>query len=162
MLDLLEEEEGENYRWLLALRGVDTLLDDFGYTLAAKFSLLKLLQKNFYEEFGGGKPLLLQLNDKYREEMRKISSILDPAQDVDNGIQEATAFMADRSRKIKERLASVQIDHPDDLLSSYIHMFLNRMLLSNQRKHELVIYHFLSRYYESMIAMAKKQLKTIS
>jgi thiopeptide-type bacteriocin biosynthesis protein len=162
MLDLLEEEEGENYRWLLALRGVDTLLDDFGYTLAAKFSLLKLLQKNFYEEFGGGKPLLLQLNDKYREEMRKISSILDPAQDVDNGIQEATAFMADRSRKIKERLAAVQIDHPDDLLSSYIHMFLNRMLLSNQRKHELVIYHFLSRYYESMIAMAKKQLKTIS
>lgn len=160
ILDLLDGEEGENYRWLLALRGVDTLLNDFGYTLPEKFALLKMLQKSFYEEFGGGKPLLLQLNDKYREEMRKISSILDPSQDIANGIEEATAFLTIRSHKIQQRLTGVNIDQRDDLLGSYIHMFLNRILLSNQRKHELVIYHFLSRYYESLTAIAKKQLTT--
>jgi lantibiotic biosynthesis protein len=161
ILDLLEGEEGENYRWLLALRGVDTLLNDFGYTLPEKFSLLKILQKNFHEEFGGGKPLLVQLNDKYREEMRKISSILDPSQDIANGIEEATALFAIRSRKIKQHLTNANIGQRDDLLGSYIHMFLNRMLLSNQRKHELVMYHFLSRYYESLMAIAKKQLTTV-
>lgn len=161
ILNLLEEEEGENYRWLLALRGVDTLLNDFGYALPEKFALLKRLQAGFYEEFGGGKPLLLQLNDKYREEMRKVSSILDPSQDAANGIEEATAFLAARSQQIKQRLVGVNIEQRNDLLGSYIHMHLNRMLLSNQRKHELVIYHFLSRYYESLMAIAKKQLKAV-
>ena len=161
LLDLLDEEEGERYRWLLAMRGIDTLLDDFGYTLPEKGSLLKILQKSFYEEFGGGKPLLLQLNDKYREEMRTISSILDPLQDTANGIEEATALLTARSRKIKQRLENVSISNRDDLLGSYIHMFLNRILLSNQRKHELVIYHFLSRYYESLTAITKKHLKAV-
>lgn len=161
VLNLLEAEEGERYRWLLALRGVDTLLDDFGYTLPEKLSLLKMMQQSFYEEFGGGKPLLLQLNDKYREEMRNISSILDPSQDTANGIEEATAFLAARSCKIKKELPHINTGDRHALLSSYIHMYLNRMLLSNQRKHELVIYHFLSRYYESLAAVAKKQLKAV-
>lgn len=39
-----------------------------------------------------------------------------------------------------------------ELLQSYIHMFINRLFVSNQRKHELVIYHHLAKYYESLIA----------
>lgn len=161
ILDLLEEEEGENYRWMLALRGVNMLLDDFGYTLPEKSALLKMLQKSFFEEFGGEKSLLIQLNDKYREEMRKVSGILDPLQDGDNGIEAAVACFQTRSAGIREQLKGVHLTHPDDLLCSYIHMFLNRILLSNQRKHELVIYHFLSRYYESMLAISKKQINSI-
>ncbi|NSL87317.1 lantibiotic dehydratase [Chitinophaga sp. Mgbs1] len=157
IIDLLEEEEGENYRWPLAVRGVDELLNDFGYTLREKSLLLQQLQKGFYEEFGGGKQLLVQLNDKYRQEMRKVGSFLDPAQDADNGIGEATAFFGIRSEKITAALAQHgPLPNRYDLLPSYIHMFLNRTLLSNQRKHELVIYHFLSRYYESSLAKQKK------
>ncbi|PSL47992.1 thiopeptide-type bacteriocin biosynthesis protein [Chitinophaga niastensis] len=159
IVNLLDEEEGENYRWLLAIRGVDMLLNDFGYSLTEKTALLKMLQKGFFDEFGGGKPLLLQLNDKYREEMRKVSGILDPSQDEENGIEEAIALFTIRSQQIKTVLAEKGIINRDDLLSSYIHMFLNRILLSNQRKHELVIYHFLSRYYDSMTAILKKQAK---
>ncbi|MBO9732521.1 MAG: lantibiotic dehydratase [Chitinophaga sp.] len=162
VLNLLDDEEGEHYRWLLSLRGIDTLLDDFGYTLPEKSGLLKMLQQGFYEEFGGGKPLLLQLNNKYRDDMREISSILDPAQDAANNLEEAVSFFATRSQQIKAHLPTLTPAQRDDLLGSYIHMFLNRMLLSNQRKHELVLYHFLSRYYESMLAIAKKQLKAVS
>lgn len=159
VINLLEDEEGENYRWLLALRGIDMLLHDFGYSPPAKTALLKLLQQNFFEEFGGGKPLLLQLNNKYRQEMRKVGSILDPFQDEVNGIEEAVAFFATRSHKTRKRLTGINIGNRDDLLCSYIHMFLNRMLLSNQRKQELVIYHFLARHYESAAAIAKEQEK---
>ncbi|NLR78318.1 lantibiotic dehydratase [Chitinophaga eiseniae] len=160
IIDLLEEEEGEAYRWKLALRGIDSLLDDFGYRLPHKAALLKKLQSGFFEEFGGGKPLLLQLNDKYRAEMRPVSSFLDPTQDNDNDIAAAIAFFDARSRKIKELLQETGTRGNDDLLSSYIHMFLNRILLSNQRKHELVLYHFLHRYYESRLAIAQKQQQT--
>lgn len=161
ILDLLEEEEGENYRWMLALRGVNMLLDDFGYTLPAKSALLKMLQKSFFEEFGGEKSLLVQLNDKYREEMRNVSGILDPTKDGDHGIEAAVACFQTRSAGIRAQLKGAHLSNSDDLLCSYIHMFLNRILLSNQRKHELVIYHFLSRYYESMLAISKKQINSI-
>jgi thiopeptide-type bacteriocin biosynthesis protein len=154
-IDLLEGEEGENFRWLLAARGTDMLLQDFGYTLSQKAALLKRIQKHFFEEFGGDKTLQTQLNDKYRQHMRRLSSFLDPQQDVSNEIEEATALFCTRSERIRTAIKGVTA--LDELLPSYIHMFLNRILLSNQRRHELVIYHFLNKYYDSQLAIAKKQ-----
>ena len=42
-----------------------------------------------------------------------------------------------------------------ELLPSYIHMYLNRLYISQQRKYELVIYHFLDKYYTSKIIIEK-------
>ncbi|SFN53187.1 thiopeptide-type bacteriocin biosynthesis domain-containing protein [Chitinophaga sp. YR627] len=156
-IDLLEGEEGEHFRWLLAIRGVDMLMDDFGYTLTHKSTYLKRLQHYFFREFGGGQALQTQLNTGYRKHMRQISSFLDPQQDADNEIEEAIQLLQKRSSHIRSTIQEVAVRTWDDLLSSYIHMFLNRMLSSNQRKHELVIYHFLSKYYESRVAMLKQQ-----
>lgn len=157
-IDLLEGEEGENYRWLLALRGVEMLLEDFGYSLQQKSAFLKRLQHHFFREFGGGQALQTQLNTSYRKHMRQISSFLDPGRDADNEIEEAISLLAVRSSRIRQAIHNTPAGKWDDLIGSYIHMFLNRMLLSNQRKQELIIYHFLSKYYESRVAMQKKQL----
>jgi len=43
------------------------------------------------------------------------------------------------------------------LLGSYIHMMVNRFFRTNQRKYELVIYDFLSRYYYSQLKQEQKQ-----
>lgn len=165
-IDLLEGEEGEHYRWLLAARGVDMLLQDFGYTLPSKAAIMKRMQQSFFKEFGGEKALQTQLNDKYREHMKEVGSFLDPQKDAENEIEEAIALFTMRSMKLtaaigKAGLANTQDTARtlDELLPSYIHMFLNRILLSNQRKHELVIYHFLNRYYDSQVAIHKKQLQ---
>jgi len=157
-IDLLEGEEGEHYRWLLATRGIDMLLQDAGYTLNTKAALLKRMQQSFFQEFGGDKALQTQLNDKYREHMRQLASFLDPQQDTENSIEEVTAIFTLRSMRTVKALQAAGLPVHEQL-SSYIHMFLNRILLSNQRKHELVIYHCLSRYYESQIAIQKKQLQ---
>ncbi len=84
-IDLLEGEEGEHYRWLLAARGIDMLLQDAGYTLNTKAALLKRMQQSFFQEFGGDKNLQNQLNDKHREHMRQLASLLDPQLDSENG-----------------------------------------------------------------------------
>jgi thiopeptide-type bacteriocin biosynthesis protein len=159
-IDLLEGEEGESYRWLLAARGVDMLLQDAGYNLPAKAALLKRMQQSFFQEFGGDKALQTQLNDKHREHMRQLGSFLQPAQDAENGIEEVIAIFTLRSMRSTAALQNAAAPVHEQL-SSYIHMFLNRMLLSNQRKHELVIYHFLSRYYESQLAIQKKQQQQV-
>jgi hypothetical protein len=83
--------------------------------------------------------------------MRQLSSFLDPAQDRENGIE---GLFDERSTLIRA-LIPTGID-ADYLLPSYIHMFLNRILLTGQRKHELVLYHFLSKYYDSQLAIQKK------
>lgn len=87
--------------------------------------------------------------------MRQLSSFMDPQQDAVNEIEEATVLFDIRSEKIRTVLKNTGSLH--ELITSYIHMFLNRILLSNQRKHELVIYHFLSKYYDSQLAIAKKK-----
>lgn len=156
-IDLLEGEDGEHFRWLLAARGTDMLLDDFGYTPEQKAALLKRIRQYFFEEFGGEQTLQTQLNDKYRQHMRELSSFLNEEQDVVNEIEEAVALFKTRSVMIRKLDTSKLIN----FVSSYIHMFLNRMLLSNQRRHELVIYHFLSKYYDSQLAIIKKTSQTL-
>ncbi|RFM35946.1 lantibiotic dehydratase [Chitinophaga silvisoli] len=147
----LEGEDGERYRWLLAARGVDVLLQDFGFDLAGRAAIMKVIREGFFREFGGSQDLQTQLNSKYRQEMRQLSSFLDPRQDGENGIE---GLFDERSAFIR---ATVPPGIPADyLLPSYIHMFLNRILLTGQRKHELVLYHFLSKYYDSQLAIQKK------
>jgi lantibiotic biosynthesis protein len=154
-IDLLEGGENEQYRWLFALRGIDMLLDDFEYTLPEKEQLLHTLQKSFFQEFEGNKNLTIQLNDSYRDKMQLISSILNPDNDATGEVEEAAAIFKARSEKIKPiaaeliRMQSRKTATLDTLLSNYIHMFLNRLFISNQRKHELVVYHFLAKYYKS-------------
>ncbi|GAA0537613.1 lantibiotic dehydratase [Chitinophaga japonensis] len=159
-IDLLEGEEGETYRWLLAARGIDMLLQDAGYALPAKAALLKQMQQGFFREFGGDKSLQQQLNDRHRAHMRQLADILNPEQDAENGIEEAIAIFTLRSMRTSAALQQAGLP-VDEQLSSYIHMFLNRMLLSNQRKHELVIYHCLSRHYDSQLAILKNQSKQL-
>lgn len=156
-ISLLEGEEAEHYRWLLAARGVDMLLQDFGYTLSQKAAFMKRVQKHFFEEFGAAPTLQTQLNSQYRKHMRQLAGFLDPLKDTANEIEEAVHLFNIRSAKISKALQQVSLAHSrEELVSSYIHMFLNRILLSNQRKHELVIYHFLNKYYESQVAIQQQ------
>jgi hypothetical protein len=57
---------------------------------------------------------------------------------------------------------SVKGDHDrlDNLIANYLHMFINRLFVSKQRKTELVIYEYLWKYYESKLAR-KKQKRNI-
>lgn len=168
-LDLIEGDEGERYRWLFALRNVDALLDDFGYPTERKRALLQFLRDAFYGEFSGGsrsERLLHSLNDKYRADAKAVQGILAPGQDEE--LAEAVACFAERSernRGIAARIAAalagdgsspaVTRQRLDDLLGSYIHMTLNRTFLARQRMHELVVYHYLAKYYESQLARQK-------
>ena len=168
-IDLFEGEEGEKYRWLLALRGVDMLLNDFGFQLESKAALLKKMNQSFFLEFKGTKELSNQLNDKYRLHMREIGSFMDYRKDVENEIEEAVSVFALRSLLLSgtvKNISQLQTSNEatfnfEKFMPHFIHMFLNRMLLSNQRKHELVLYHFLSKYYESQIAISKQQLQNV-
>jgi thiopeptide-type bacteriocin biosynthesis protein len=47
----------------------------------------------------------------------------------------------------------------NDLLCSYIHMMINRLFRTQQRKHELVLYDYLFRYYDAIIRRKNDEIK---
>ncbi|MCB2409847.1 lantibiotic dehydratase [Hymenobacter lucidus] len=163
LLDLTEGDERENVKWLWGLRAVDELLDGFRYSLSEKAALLLQLRNSFATEFSMEKPLKLQMDFKYRSNKAKIDQILNRDQDLQNELYpllEVLARKAAQVQPVAEALLALQARQElglsvGSLLSSYIHMVLNRITTSNPRLHELVLYDFLSRYYQSALARAK-------
>ncbi|MCJ0743817.1 lantibiotic dehydratase [Pedobacter montanisoli] len=161
-INLLEGEEFEKYRMLFALRGIDHLLNDFGLSIAEKKNLLKEIAKTFLQEFGGKSVLEKRINNKYRNYQKEIFSHLDMKFDIENEIEDAVFIFNQRSEMNKQVVKSIfknidnNIEKRDDLLRSYIHMFVNRLFINNQRKYELVITQFLERYYSSQFAISQK------
>lgn len=163
-VNLLEGTEGERYRFLFGMRGIDILLNDFGFTLEDKAELAKQLQAGFFREFGGHSSLQKLLNDKYRKYQKSIFQHMDPTKDVENEIDEGVALFTIRSEENAEIVKRILGKAKDgdtrkllfDLLPSYIHMYMNRLFIAQQRKYELVIYHFLERYYSSQLTIQKK------
>lgn len=163
-INLLEVEGmGERYRLLFALREIDILLSDFGLSSNEKLELLKQMQSNYFKEFGGSLDLQKQLNDKYRKYQQSIFSHMDNNNDAKNEVKSAVAIFNSRSimnKPVIENILTLLSSESEGklfkLLPSYIHMSMNRMFIAQNRKYELIIYHFLERYYTSKNVIEKK------
>lgn len=165
MLDLVEGEEGEEIKWLFSVRSVDDLLNDFEYGIKDKMSLLETMKDSFTNEHGNTKELKLQLDGKFRNLRKKLEFILEG--DLDNqqemkAIVDILHWKSDKIKSISEQIILLKNDNSlqvnlNDLLSSYIHMMLNRIFKAKQRTYEMVIYDLLFRYYKSKSARTKNE-----
>lgn len=165
VLDLIDLEANfendEKRRWSVALLGVNQMLEDFGYSLTNKQSLLNFLYKGFFAEFAGGKSLQVQLDQAYRRECQHIAAIMQNER-LPEDMQQAHAILLARSSHTAQLLAELRerIGDPMELvrqwMPSFIHMFLNRLFTTRHRQHELVTYHYLAKHYESQLARQRK------
>lgn len=167
LLSLIEGPEGEELKWLFALRGIDSLLDTFRYSLKEKLDFIRAIKTAFGNEFGMSRFLKKQLDDKYRPWRKRIDYFLSSDLEHDQGLRPLVELLKERERSIMpiaQKLASMREDQTlelamNDLLASHIHMFMNRLFRSQNRKFELVIYDFLYRAYDSQHARLKYQNK---
>lgn len=154
--------QNEDYRWMIALKSLDGLLSDFSFDLHSKQELMNNLSFSFKNEFGFNQYNSKQFNVKFRNNKNVIENVLN------NKI--SNEYFSKLCKPIKERsehLSPVintlhlkmgkhrKNKSTNKLLSSYIHMSLNRLFISKSRLHELVLYDFLKRYYTSEIAKNK-------
>jgi thiopeptide-type bacteriocin biosynthesis protein len=165
ILGMLDGDAGNDARWRLALRGIDQLLDDLGLDLATRLALMRRVRDGFAREHRVETSIGLQrgLGDKYRKERIPLATLLDRAHDADSdlapGLERIAARSAANAPIVAELRAAEQrgqLAAPIvELVPSYIHMHVNRMIRSAQRAHELVLYDLLVRLYESQVARAK-------
>jgi thiopeptide-type bacteriocin biosynthesis protein len=164
ILDLLEGDEGADLRWRIALRGIDMLLNDLGLEGAAKQQVLRRMRESFATEFGGGKGLRVQLDQRLREERRSLFPLLDPAGDRESELAPALEILHRRSERWAPVIAELKrlegagrlTQTIAEMAPSYVHMFVNRMIRAAARAHELVLYDFLYQLLEQRAARARK------
>ncbi|OJJ18869.1 hypothetical protein BKI52_25195 [marine bacterium AO1-C] len=166
ILSLFEGEEIEEFRWLLALRGADALMADFGLDLHQRLQLIENMKDNFARDFNfTDKAAKKQLSQKYREARTKVQEIMVTSYDNTHPLAAAFDCFEQRSQAWKGIIQEIHTiceangtqGQLNIMLPSYIHMMVNRLLRSKQRIHEVVLYDFLFQHYRSTIARAKKK-----
>jgi thiopeptide-type bacteriocin biosynthesis protein len=145
---------------MIALKLIDGLLSDFCLNLEEKQKLTENYSQAYKTEFGFNKYNAKQFNTKFRENKSIVESVLnDTFEKKDfvslfNPIKKRTKTLTPVIKQIKMKLKKDQ--NLNELIKSYIHMMLNRLFLSKNRFHELILYDFMNRYYRSEIAKKHK------
>jgi len=159
-LNLIEEEE---LLFLFVLKSIDYLLIDFNFDIKEKINFVKKNKMLFQEEFKADKNLKKQLYKKYDTLQVQVEIFL--SETLDSKFAPLQNLL-DLKSKQNRPLKNIILKHPANgnlqpsltkLLSSYIHMMVNRVFRDKQRLHELLCYDFLSRYYQGIEAKNLKQ-----
>lgn len=158
------EEGQEEVRWLSALKTIDFYLNSFNFNSNAKMQILNYLKTSFASEFVSSKSLKKQLDERFRMERKKIENIMLSEHTASSEyavIEEILVSYRDNFKEISRKILAVEKQGNleiklADLISSYIHMFMNRLFKSKNRMNEMVCYDFLFRYYKSVVAREKK------
>lgn len=162
-IEMIEGDEGEELRWLFSLRAIDAFLDGFEYSLEDKRDLMQNMSTNFRSEFDSSKFLGKQLNDKYRAEKEKIKEFMIFTAADNPDYEPILDILEVCNKKSKSTIEAILKHKKNDtlevsfnyLMSSYIHMHMNRLFKSKNRMHEMVCYDFLCREYKTMVARMK-------
>jgi thiopeptide-type bacteriocin biosynthesis protein len=136
----------------VALAGMYFLLDDFELPLDRKRMVVRRACEGYGYEFGTTKDFQREMSRRYREERADIEALLysDVHSELLAPLKARTSSIVPIARELRTLADAGQLTQPlPDLLLSFAHMHVNRLLRSAQRAHELVLYEMLSRIYSS-------------
>ena len=166
---LLYSDEGEQYRWQLTMKAIDFILDDFHYDLKQKRDFIKMLHANFSNEFKIQSSQQKRITERFNNNKQAIQKLMNEDLEEEENLKRAIEIFRNYNRNyykvIEEIISAPSINYDSAklnvLMASYLHMFVNKMMVSNQRKAELVIYDCLFKFYDSKIAREKMIVKNI-
>lgn len=162
LLSWLSQGDAVERKWEAAILGVDQYLHDFGFSLPDKISYLHVLQQHFFQDFGGQKSLQLSLNNKYRSLKEPLFKLFS-GKEQDALHKKFRQAFTRRSIQNREAVNKIMTDCkrrnqlPDHLLGSFLHMFINRLFATDNKKYELTLYHLLLKYHTSQAAILDKK-----
>jgi len=153
LLKIFKKDKNLNNDWLMILKSIDGLYNVFKIGLKERFNHVNGLYNNFLEEFKANRSVKKQIESKFRLNKNVIELVMD----LDK-TSEFNQIIEERNKKIVEDLEGEKRNNVESMkknLTSFIHMNVNRMTISNPRMHELVVYGILTKYYNSKIGKEK-------
>jgi thiopeptide-type bacteriocin biosynthesis protein len=160
ILQALEGDEGIEMRWRLALLGVSRLISDFGFDAEGSRAMAERMRDAFHREFRVEASHKRQLAERFRRERQELESVLDESSKGIPEFDAARRIFGQRSLRVVEAvrrlhaLSDLGELYTDvaDLLPSFAHMHLNRLMRAGARQEEMILYDFLHRLYDGHIA----------
>ncbi|SET29001.1 lantibiotic dehydratase [Hymenobacter actinosclerus] len=153
VLNMLADQSDEAQNWLWAMSAAEELLTAFQCSATEKTVLLRGLKEAFGLEFNLDKALQIQLDAKYRVARTAIEQALTRTEAA--FVPPDLAAIAQQVMVLVEQQQTLGVNK-EQLLGSYLHMLLNRLIPAQARLHELLVYDFLHRYYKSRQAIRQK------
>jgi thiopeptide-type bacteriocin biosynthesis protein len=160
VLELVEQLPGDGgvrARGSLALAGIHRLFESFGLELPARRLVLGGLRDGMARDINADKLLHVKLGAKFRANRRDFERIIDGGAGEDEELRRGVDILTERSERMAPVVAELTALSKagrltaglPTLVASYIHMFVNRLLRSQHRRQEYVLYDFLNRIYDS-------------
>lgn len=155
ILGLLSGDEGADARWRLALLGIDLLLSDFELDLEAKLTIIRRVRDSLGKEFGVDTLTKKKIGERFEKERRSLEELL--FLDGSHPLAPAFAILLRRSERNAKTIAEmnrlmasnrITLDK-NELVPSFVHMFINRILRSSHRAQEAILYQLADRLYLS-------------
>lgn len=155
-LEIFENDDNQNLKWLFGLMVIDTLMDNFNLSITEKKDLMEILKISFGEEMGLDKNLKKQLSIKYQKNKIEIDIFIN--KNSDN--QMLIVLLQKKSDSIADTVEFILKNNGESLnlhylISNHIHMIMNRLFRTKNRQAEFVCYQMLYFYYDSKIARLK-------
>ncbi|WP_312510438.1 lantibiotic dehydratase [Chryseobacterium culicis] len=148
-MNLLKNIPNNDDLWLYAIKSIDAYFDVFTLDLDKRYEVISKIYSQFQKEFNVDSNLKKQLDLKYRNNLNIISEI---AETDDNPYFSEFITAVTQNCKEIEKLQTIQKER---LVSSFIHMHINRLIRSRHRMHELIIYGIVEKYYKMKIGKRK-------
>lgn len=138
---------------LFGLKLVDFYLDAFRLTIQEKVEFTEKVKNYFYKEIGSEKDLKKQLDKIFIEKQNDINKLLSTNISRTNKLTKSISLHKKELQRNINKIIFLQKNNElevdiNDIISSYIHMSVNRLFISNNRLHELALYDFLWRNYK--------------
>lgn len=167
---LVKDQQKGELRWLLPVRAIDRMLNDFALSLDDKIALMERLTSSFSKEFNIQRHSRIVIDKKYRLFKSDIESIINGD---DRRYLAYFMILEERSKRIRpitKAMRRLKVDKTgviqsvDQLVENFIHLSLNRSLSHTHRLQERIIYDFMWRFYSSEKAriLAKKPIHAAS
>ncbi|MWB95926.1 hypothetical protein GON26_16285 [Flavobacterium sp. GA093] len=157
-IDMIEGDSGEKIRWLFALLSMDHFLDDFNISLEGRIKLFNVAKTSFGKEFNRSGKLNKQINEMFVSHEAEIEAFLD-RNNIEEMYEPLTDILNQRSVKNAGAVAEIKRISSEDrlptplynIMISYVHMICNRIFITKQRAHEMVVYDYLYKYYSKQL-----------
>ncbi|WP_312335898.1 lantibiotic dehydratase [Sphingobacterium sp.] len=160
IMKVIQQSTSINDRWRLAFENMESLFEAAKFTLIEKRDFCIQMNTLYQQEFDNNKNLWVHLNNKYKEKKDWFDKPLDNLGETKEKLDavQYSIFSTLRTHTDQEEFRATRAS----LLSSYIHMFVNRLFMSDQRLHELAVYHFMVCYYKMQIGKQKERMTSIN
>ncbi|MCT1531346.1 lantibiotic dehydratase [Sphingobacterium daejeonense] len=156
VLSTIMEIPTSSDRWNICLKYMDSMLNNASLTLLEKHAFSEEMRSAFAREFGNDKSKEKKLNQIFRERKTNIELSLSAGFPNPNIILPLQHFKVISEKIEHEKISADEIlSKKSSLLSSYIHMFINRLYPSDQRLYEYAFYHLINSYYQMLIGKSK-------